>query len=84
MYLIFELRRLDVWPVDDLGVRQGYTRISAAPRGADAEASWSREGERFRPYRTVLALYCWAAAGDLEPGGDRRRSVAGRSARSAR
>jgi DNA-3-methyladenine glycosylase II len=24
MYLIFELRRLDVWPVDDLGVRQGY------------------------------------------------------------
>jgi SnoaL-like domain len=23
MYLMFELRRLDVWPVDDLGVRQG-------------------------------------------------------------
>jgi len=26
MYLMFELRRLDVWPVDDLGVRQGYMR----------------------------------------------------------
>ncbi len=24
MYLMFELRRLDVWPVDDFGVRQGY------------------------------------------------------------
>src|SRR2546421_807007 len=24
MYLMFQLRRLDVWPVDDLGVRQGY------------------------------------------------------------
>jgi 3-methyladenine DNA glycosylase/8-oxoguanine DNA glycosylase len=24
MYLIFELRRVDVWPGDDLGVRQGY------------------------------------------------------------
>ena len=24
MYLMFELRRLDVWPIDDLGVRQGY------------------------------------------------------------
>jgi hypothetical protein len=24
MYLLFQLRRLDVWPVDDLGVRQGY------------------------------------------------------------
>jgi DNA-3-methyladenine glycosylase II len=24
MYLMFQLRRLDVWPIDDLGVRQGY------------------------------------------------------------
>src|SRR5262249_26039002 len=24
MYLMFQLRRLDIWPVDDLGVRQGY------------------------------------------------------------
>ncbi|MBV9282473.1 MAG: DNA-3-methyladenine glycosylase 2 family protein, partial [Chloroflexi bacterium] len=34
MYLLFELRRLDVWPVDDLGVRQGYGlawRINPAP-----------------------------------------------------
>lgn len=26
MFLMFELRRLDVWPVDDLGVRQGFGR----------------------------------------------------------
>ena len=35
MFLIFELRRLDVWPVDDLGVRQGYGLawgISPAPK----------------------------------------------------
>src|SRR5207247_9678282 len=24
MYLMFQLRRLDVWPVDDLGIRQGH------------------------------------------------------------
>src|SRR5437899_3926958 len=24
MYLMFQLRRLDVWPVEDLGIRQGY------------------------------------------------------------
>ena len=24
MFLIFQLRRLDVWPVGDLGVRRGY------------------------------------------------------------
>jgi 3-methyladenine DNA glycosylase/8-oxoguanine DNA glycosylase len=60
MYLIFELRRLDVWPADDLGVRQGYAR------------TWSIEpvptpgqllpfGDRFRPYRSVVARYCWQA-----------------------
>jgi 3-methyladenine DNA glycosylase/8-oxoguanine DNA glycosylase len=35
MYLIFQLRRLDVWPVDDLGVRQGYAlawKLDAANR----------------------------------------------------
>ena len=66
MYLIFELRRLDVWPVDDLGVRQGFAHIwprTDAPTPSELEP----EGERFRPYRTVLARYCWAAAA-LEPG----------------
>ena len=24
MFLMFQLGRLDVWPVDDLGVRKGY------------------------------------------------------------
>jgi 3-methyladenine DNA glycosylase/8-oxoguanine DNA glycosylase len=24
MYVMFQLRRLDICPVDDLGVRQGY------------------------------------------------------------
>src|SRR5206468_2533653 len=27
MFLIFQLGRLDVWPVDDLGVRRGYQLI---------------------------------------------------------
>ena len=34
MYLMFQLRRLDVWPVDDLGVRQGYAlawKLDPAP-----------------------------------------------------
>ncbi|GAA1840157.1 DNA-3-methyladenine glycosylase family protein [Asanoa iriomotensis] len=66
MFLIFELRRLDVWPVDDLGVRQGFTQIwqrDEVPTPKQLEP----EGERFRPYRTVLARYCWAATA-LEPG----------------
>jgi DNA-3-methyladenine glycosylase II len=60
MYLMFELRRLDVWPVDDLGVRQGY----GSAWGLD-QAPTAKElgplGDRFRPYRSVVARYCWAA-----------------------
>jgi DNA-3-methyladenine glycosylase II len=61
MYLIFELRRLDVWPVDDLGVRQGYALIwglGGPPQPKELEVL----GERFRPFRTIVARYCWAAA----------------------
>jgi DNA-3-methyladenine glycosylase II len=69
MYLMFELRRLDVWPVDDLGVRQGY----ALAWGLDAPPS-ARElatlGERFRPYRSVVARYCWDAVALVRGGTD--------------
>jgi DNA-3-methyladenine glycosylase II len=60
MYLMFELRRLDVWPVDDLGVRQGYGlawRLDPAPSAKELAPL----GDRFRPYRSVVARYCWAA-----------------------
>ena len=60
MFLIFQLRRLDVWPVDDYGVRHGYAlayRLRELPKPKQLEA----EGDRFRPYRTVPAWYCWQA-----------------------
>jgi DNA-3-methyladenine glycosylase II len=60
MYLMFELRRPDVWPVDDLGVRQGYARIHGldpAPTARELGAL----GDPYRPHRTTAALYCWAA-----------------------
>lgn len=60
MYLMFELRRLDVWPVDDLGVRQGYGLAwSMEPPPAPRELQ--PLGDRFRPYRSVVARYCWEA-----------------------
>jgi len=60
MLLIFELRRLDVWPVDDLGVRKGYALtygLAAMPPPRELGAL----GDAFRPYRSVAALYCWQA-----------------------
>jgi len=64
MFLIFQLRRLDVWPVDDYGVRKGWTlahrkREMMTPRALQAE------GEIFRPYRTIAAWYCWRAVENL-------------------
>jgi DNA-3-methyladenine glycosylase II len=60
MYLILELRRRDVWPVDDLGVRQGYARAwSLGPVPTPRELQ--PLGDRFRPYRSVVARYCWEA-----------------------
>ena len=69
MFLIFTLRRLDVWPVGDYGVRTGWALahdVPEIPTPRELEA----EGERFRPYRTVAAWYCWQAvhlARDTQP-----------------
>jgi len=60
MFLLFELRRPDVWPVDDLGVRTGYRLIYSLPEPITPKAL-AAEGDRFRPYRSVAAWYCWHA-----------------------
>ena len=66
MFLMFQLRRPDVWPVDDYGVRKGWAQAHRlkelpAPRALQAE------GEKFRPYRTVAAWYCWRAVDTVIP-----------------
>jgi DNA-3-methyladenine glycosylase II len=69
MYLMFELRRLDVWPVDDLGVRQGYGlawKLDPPPIAKELAPL----GERFRPYRSVVARYCWEAVALFRSGTD--------------
>jgi DNA-3-methyladenine glycosylase II len=60
MFLIFQLRRLDVWPVDDYGVRTGYA-LTYGLRKLPTPKQLQLAGERFRPYRTVAAWYCWRA-----------------------
>ena len=66
MFLIFQLRRLDVWPVDDYGVRKGWAlahklKDLPAPRALEAE------GDLFRPFRTIAAWYCWRAVDTVLP-----------------
>jgi 3-methyladenine DNA glycosylase/8-oxoguanine DNA glycosylase len=69
MYLMFELRRLDIWPVDDLGVRQGYGVVwglTPPPTARELQPL----GDRFRPYRSIVARYCWEAVALLRGGTD--------------
>jgi DNA-3-methyladenine glycosylase II len=60
MFLLFQLRRLDVWPTGDLGVRKGYGLAWGVPTPTAKQLE--PLGDPYRPYRSVLAWYCWRAA----------------------
>jgi DNA-3-methyladenine glycosylase II len=60
MFLFFQLRRLDVWPTGDLGVRRGYGLAWRVPMPTARELQ--PLGDPYRPYRSVAAWYCWRAA----------------------
>ena len=60
MFLIFSLRRLDVWPVGDFGVRKGYGLAHGWTEPPTAD-ELEPLGDPFRPYRSVAAWYCWRA-----------------------
>lgn len=59
MFLMFQLRRLDVWPTLDLGVRRGYGLAWDVPTPTAKELDLL--GDAYRPYRSVVAWYCWRA-----------------------
>jgi DNA-3-methyladenine glycosylase II len=66
MLLISNLRRPDVFPVDDFGVREGYRRL----HGLEAQPKPKALGviaQAYAPYRTTAALYLWRAADTLKP-----------------
>jgi DNA-3-methyladenine glycosylase II len=60
VFLMFQLRRLDIWPTGDLAVRKGYALAwdipVPTPKALDAL------GEPYHPYRSIAAWYCWRAA----------------------
>jgi DNA-3-methyladenine glycosylase II len=60
IFLMFQLRRMDVWPTGDLAIRKGYGLAWGIP--APTPKVLDGLGEPYRPYRTVLAWYCWRAA----------------------
>jgi 3-methyladenine DNA glycosylase/8-oxoguanine DNA glycosylase len=58
MVLIFALRRPDVWPAADLGVRKALQRLldlKGLPSPREAEPL----GDRWKPYRSYACWYLW-------------------------
>ena len=63
MFLIFALRRHDVLPTGDLGIRNAIRKaygLAELPQPAEIEAM----AKRWRPYCTVASWYLWRS---LEP-----------------
>src|SRR3989449_11295952 len=63
MLLIFTLGRLDVLPVDDFGVCEGF-RVAYGRRARPTPKALAAYGERWRPYRSIAAWYLWRAANE--------------------
>ena len=60
MLLLFDLGRLDVWPVADYGVRKGFAKTFGR-RKLPTPKQLTKFGEKWRPYRSVAAWYFWRA-----------------------
>lgn len=60
MFMMHQLNRLDIWPTGDLGVRRGWEKIYSLKEEIEPKAL-DKKGEKFRPYRSVVAWYCWRA-----------------------
>jgi DNA-3-methyladenine glycosylase II len=71
MLLMFQLRRPDVLPVDDFGVRHGF-QLAYGLKKMPAPKVLAMFGERWAPHRSAAAWYLWRAvdlsrAGQLPP-----------------
>ena len=59
--LLLNLGRPDVLPATDLGIRRGFARLRGLDELPEAEEILAY-GERWRPWRSIAALYLWRAA----------------------
>lgn len=58
MFLMFSLGRLDVFPIDDLGVRNAMRNLYSLDRSASHDR-FRAIAETWQPYASVGSWYCW-------------------------
>jgi DNA-3-methyladenine glycosylase II len=65
MFLMFNLLRPDVWPVDDIGLQRAVARLYY--QGVRIPLAQLRaHGDGWRPWRTVASWYLWRSLDAVE------------------
>jgi O-6-methylguanine DNA methyltransferase len=64
MLLMFRLGRADVLPLDDYGVRKGFS-IAFGLQELATKAELETRAKRWKPYRSVASWYLWRATDSL-------------------
>ncbi|MBL7036877.1 DNA-3-methyladenine glycosylase 2 family protein [Candidatus Microgenomates bacterium] len=57
MFLMFGLARPDVFPIDDLGIKKGFEKVTK--REWDKVGSPKFAEKHWKPYRTIASWYLW-------------------------
>jgi DNA-3-methyladenine glycosylase II len=72
MFLIFNLMRPDVFPVDDIGALRAIALndadepgASQMPSGRQSRQTAAGIAERWRPWRSVATWYLWRSLGPV-------------------
>ncbi len=63
MFLMFTLGRPDIFPVDDLGIKKGFEKVTGEKFDKVKSARFAEKN--WKPYRTVASWYVWQ---DLDNG----------------
>lgn len=62
MFLMFSLARPDIFPVDDLGIKKGFEKVTGKKWDKVKSAQFAEK--YWVPYRTVASWYLWRSLDD--------------------
>jgi DNA-3-methyladenine glycosylase II len=63
MFLIFTLKRPDVFPINDVGIQKGF-EILYDLTSTPTKDQMTSQSTKWKPYRTVVSLYLWQIVDD--------------------
>jgi DNA-3-methyladenine glycosylase II len=57
MFLMFSLARPDIFPIDDLGIKKGFEKVTGKTWNKIESSKFAEK--HWKPYRTVASWYLW-------------------------